>query len=68
MDETWKYFLGDDFWLHLKKEDDGEVEIQLRHDGEEECGFWIPKNMVTLIGKKIQELGDSDSREENENE
>ena len=56
----WKYFLGDNFWLHLKKEDDGDVSLELRMDGVEECCFWIPKNMVAQIGKKIQELGDSD--------
>lgn len=57
--EVWKYFLGDAFWLHLWMEDDGELGIELWDDGEEVMGFWIPKNMVVLIGKKIQELGGS---------
>lgn len=60
MVRKWKYFLGDNIWLHLWKEEDGDVGIELWMDGEEESGFWIPKNMVVLIGKKIRELGGTD--------
>lgn len=55
-----KLDIGDNIQLHLKKEDDGDVSIQLMIDGNEECGFWLSSEQSKIAGKKLQEMGDSD--------